>query len=241
MLKQLRRFFSNEAGQSRREGIAALDTRANEALDYYLGPTGIPDRLRALNQMFNPVIHAQESGEDFQRAFDPERSLQERLTAGAEGVAGVGLAAFPAYAAYRRALSPAQGVLATLGMPSGDAATQRLYHASNNPNLTQDAIISLREGSRQGRRGRPTGGFYTSTDPEYARRYGEHLYDIEIPPGANILDGLSPEHLMRISPERLQQYLDAGYDAVRGTDIRGLPETVIINPAIISRMSRVAP
>jgi hypothetical protein len=36
-------------------------------LDYYLGPTGIPDRLRAANEILNPIVAISDAGQDLRR------------------------------------------------------------------------------------------------------------------------------------------------------------------------------
>jgi len=51
-------------------------------LQYYLGPTGIPERLAAAGQMFNPVSVAHESMRQAGRAADPKLSRRERFEAG---------------------------------------------------------------------------------------------------------------------------------------------------------------
>lgn len=51
-------FFSPEAGQARTAWLNRQDKRAADALDYYLGPTGIPDRVRSLGELawlFSPA------------------------------------------------------------------------------------------------------------------------------------------------------------------------------------------
>jgi hypothetical protein len=40
---------------------------ADNLLDYYLGPTGIPDRLRHLNELLNPIVALSEAGQDMRR------------------------------------------------------------------------------------------------------------------------------------------------------------------------------
>lgn len=40
---------------------------ADNLLDYYLGPTGIPDRLRHLNELLNPIVALSEAGQDLRR------------------------------------------------------------------------------------------------------------------------------------------------------------------------------
>lgn len=38
-----------------------------DLLDYYFGPTGIPDRLRAANEMLNPLVAIQDAGSDLRQ------------------------------------------------------------------------------------------------------------------------------------------------------------------------------
>ena len=60
-------FFSKEAGQSRRQALEDFGRQyIDEPLDYYLGPTGIPDRLRAVNELMNPIIPLEEASVSFQ-------------------------------------------------------------------------------------------------------------------------------------------------------------------------------
>tara|TARA_R110002167_G_scaffold224226_1_gene429628 strand:+ start:87 stop:2627 length:2541 start_codon:yes stop_codon:yes gene_type:complete len=60
-------FFSKEAGQSRRQALEDFSQKyIDEPLDYYLGPTGIPDRLRAVNELMNPIIPLEEASVSFQ-------------------------------------------------------------------------------------------------------------------------------------------------------------------------------
>jgi hypothetical protein len=59
-LENTESFFSKEAGQKRTE---ALNKTINENLDYYLGPTGIPDKLRSANELLNPVVGISDAGQ----------------------------------------------------------------------------------------------------------------------------------------------------------------------------------
>jgi hypothetical protein len=115
-------FFSREAGLARRR---ALDDYLNEAADYYLGPTGIPDRLRAVNEFFNPVAAMEEASLQATRAADPERSVEERLEALA--AAGVNTATFglPALLGMMRAVPKDQALIQMLlgGGPDPSGAT----------------------------------------------------------------------------------------------------------------------
>ena len=60
-------FFSQEAGQSRRQALEDFSQKyIDDPLDYYLGPTGIPDRLRAVNELLNPIIPLEDASVSFQ-------------------------------------------------------------------------------------------------------------------------------------------------------------------------------
>ena len=60
-------FFSKEAGQSRRQTLEDFSEKyLDDPLDYYLGPTGIPDKLRAVNELFNPIIPLEDATVSFQ-------------------------------------------------------------------------------------------------------------------------------------------------------------------------------
>ena len=56
----------------------------DEALRYYLGPTGIPERLAAVNEMLNPVRGMERAGEASSRMLDPDLGGLERTAAGAD-------------------------------------------------------------------------------------------------------------------------------------------------------------
>ena len=59
-------FFSKEAGQSRRQALEDFSEKyLDDPLDYYLGPTGIPDRLRAVNELLNPIIPLEDASVSF--------------------------------------------------------------------------------------------------------------------------------------------------------------------------------
>lgn len=82
-------FFSPEAGQRRRAWLDGIDSQVSEAARYYLGPTGIPERVGAaatVAGMFSPgadVMDAATASGDLMKARTPV----EAATAGA-GLAG---------------------------------------------------------------------------------------------------------------------------------------------------------
>lgn len=53
----------------------------DELLDSLLGPTGIPDRLRAVNSIFNPVEGVRDSMQASRTLFAPETSPMGRVEA----------------------------------------------------------------------------------------------------------------------------------------------------------------
>jgi len=59
-------FLSKEAGQARRQALEDFSKKyLDDPLDYYLGPTGIPDKLRAVNELFNPIIPLEDASVSF--------------------------------------------------------------------------------------------------------------------------------------------------------------------------------
>lgn len=77
-------FFSPEAGQDRRRWLDSQEAALAEALRYYLGPTGIPERLGVANEMLNPVVGLQRSAAATNRALDPSLGGVDRVAAGAD-------------------------------------------------------------------------------------------------------------------------------------------------------------
>ena len=60
-------FFSKEAGQQRRRALEDFSKKyLEDPLDYYLGPTGIPDNIRSINELLNPIIPLEDASVKFQ-------------------------------------------------------------------------------------------------------------------------------------------------------------------------------
>jgi len=64
------------------EDLREPTQRKGDLLDYYLGPTGIPERVAAAGELFNPVTAILNSMRQSGRAFDPSLSRRERVGAG---------------------------------------------------------------------------------------------------------------------------------------------------------------
>ena len=85
-------FFSPEAGLRRRAWLDGIDSQVSEAARYYLGPTGLPERVGAaatVAGMFSPgadFVEAATASGDIMRARTP----MEAATAGAGMVGALG-------------------------------------------------------------------------------------------------------------------------------------------------------
>lgn len=79
------------------------------------------------------------------------------------------------------------------------------------------------------------GGFYTSPDPNYARRFGK-TYKMDISPDARIL--YTDKYTTRI-PLYQRKELARKYDILAGRDIGagGAPEYIVLNKRSISNFS----
>lgn len=81
---------------TRQQRTRDLNDRLGGLLSYYLGPTGIPDRLSSANALLNPIDQIGEAGANTVVAFDPTRSKQERMQAALNAGLGTITAGAPA-------------------------------------------------------------------------------------------------------------------------------------------------
>lgn len=126
-------FLSPEAGQDRRRWLDSQEAALAEALRYYLGPTGIPERIGVANEVLNPVVGLQRSAAATNRAMDPSLGGVERVAAGADaatealgallGVSGLRAATEAAAPAVER------GLIDFIGDESGSVNLGGLYNA----------------------------------------------------------------------------------------------------------------
>lgn len=120
---------------------------------------------------------------------------------------------------------------------------QYTLHGSPNNNLTLDQIkVFNPNGSKQNKKGKIYGGFYTThpNDITQAQKYATptgSIYKININPNAKIItkDG----DITRLSQEVIKQYTNDGYDIVTGKDPRGYSEYAIINTNIITSIEKI--
>lgn len=77
LLDDARQFLSREAGQKRRAWLDGLLNDGGETLDYYLGPTGIPDKLKGVAGLLDFT----DAG-DYTAAADASRNVWNNPTLG---------------------------------------------------------------------------------------------------------------------------------------------------------------
>jgi hypothetical protein len=128
-------FFSREAGQARRR---ALDDLLGGGADYFLGPTGIPDRLRAVGELLNPVAAMEDASVEAGRAADPTLPPEERLRAASRSGMNVAMFGIPGALAARGYLPRTEAVAETLtgiGMasPAVQEAVRVALERANQP------------------------------------------------------------------------------------------------------------
>ena len=114
------RFLSAEAGQARTRALNDFFAGLGDDLDYYLGPTGIPDRLRGLGatlELFNLVGPIHDAMSDAGVAADSDRATADRLDALARSAATVASFGLPAAIFGRMATPAVRAVPETLGLP----------------------------------------------------------------------------------------------------------------------------
>jgi hypothetical protein len=161
------------------------------ALDYYLGPTGIPDRLAALNSMLNPVETLGGSMRASQRMLAPDTAPMGRVQAAGDMLSGVAGFAAPMVAASKVGVPAASAVadaftgLSTGAQKAGATVVDRLNQPGPMPTLYSNPIPGLM-GPKKGIKayhGSPHSFDKFSMDKigtgEGAQAYGHGLYFAE--------------------------------------------------------------
>jgi len=163
----------------------------DEALRYYLGPTGIPDRLAALNSMLNPVETLGGSMRASQRMLAPDTAPMGRVQAAGDMLSGVAGFAAPMVAASKVGVPAASAVadaftgLSTGAQKAGATVVDRLNQPGPMPTLYSNPIPGLM-GPKKGIKayhGSPHSFDKFSMDKigtgEGAQAYGHGLYFAE--------------------------------------------------------------
>lgn len=185
--------FNYDKGQERTK---ALNSWLNENLDYYLGPTGIPDKVRSLNSLLNPIDQLREAGGQTVVAFDPERSKDERLGAAINAGVNTLTAAAPAIGGAIAGQPARQAVMETLANVTGpldDKATRfiadedgaiRVWHGSPHD---FDRFSMDRIGTGEGAQAYGH-GLYFAENEAVARGYRDQLTDMDVSSAVRALD-----------------------------------------------------
>ncbi len=120
----------------------------DEALDYYLGPTGIPDKLRAVNSMLNPVETLGGSMRASQRLFAPETDGWGRVQALGDMLSGVGGFVAPMVAAAKVGAPAASAVADAFTGINTAPATQAAKTTATDFALRDDGSVPLFGGGK---------------------------------------------------------------------------------------------
>jgi hypothetical protein len=89
------------AAAQRRAALDRFSGNVADSVDYLLGPTGIPNRLRAANQMLNPIVALEDAMVQSGRAADPKLPVGERVRAGGSAALTTALFGIPSALAAR--------------------------------------------------------------------------------------------------------------------------------------------
>lgn len=129
-----------------------------------------------------------------------------------------------------------------------------LVHRSQSPISIADIDAEIARAGKQSRGGRiKTAGFY-AYEPDtniIAQRgveevqrldanFGKQKLEFEIPAGTQILDiSDQPGVSARLSPDMLQELRDAGYQVIKGKDLVGPPEYIVIDNKLFGPKPRL--
>ena len=122
------------------------------------------------------------------------------------------------------------------------ASGMSIVHGSGNPNFTVDDIQIVRQGQKQGKKGRSYGGLYGAAEQdvahaeEYAAMMGgtPTVYDLTIRPGTKVLH--KEGDITRLSENYINGLVEQGYGVVTGKDMRGRNEYVVIDRNAVAAM-----
>ncbi len=125
-------FFGREAGQRRTQALQGLLADAGEAADYYLGPTGIPDKVRGLLggvDAVSPVSATYRSMDASERLFEPDRTVGQRVGDFGEMASEIAGVVAPVAVAGR------------VGMPAAEALQEALMGVSAGTQQAGRAVV----------------------------------------------------------------------------------------------------
>jgi hypothetical protein len=145
-------------------------------LDYYLGPTGIPDKLRAVNSMLNPVEAVGGSMRASQRLFAPETDGWGRVQAAGDMLSGIGGFVAPMVAASKVGGPVASAVVDAFTGINTAPATQAAKTMATDFAMRDGGALRLYPGEYIGGHSAPTMEAGASLDNPTAMFGGDDIY-----------------------------------------------------------------
>jgi len=119
----------------------------------------------------------------------------------------------------------------------------KLYHGGLDDAVkTIDDVDLMRTAQKQNKKGRDYSGFYMYDESQkagavtYAEQSSGNLHSINIKGDAKIKELGNIERMTKVD---LQKYADEGYDVLKGTDIRGRTEYVLLNKKAVKELELV--
>ena len=210
-------YFTPEARRGNREWLDSQNAAISEALRYYLGPTGIPERLGLLAES-TPTAGLERAGTESSRMFAPGLSGWDRMAAAGNMLsetagAGAGLLGMPA--AGRMADDLVEAAAPAVRQFGGDEfGGFRLYHGSPHDfdKFSMDKIGTGEGAQAYGH------GLYFADNEGVARSYRDALAGKAVPSGEPVSNAWNMIHrLSNNDPEMRsmirQTFVDMTEDA----------------------------
>jgi hypothetical protein len=227
-----------QVAPTRAERVAAAKPIINDIIDANYGDVMVPGKVT--NQIATQMAQRAARKE----VFNPTNIVQSVLAE--KGL--IPEVAAPEMAAPEMA-APEMAVPAPAPAPEMAAPTPAptLYHGGRR-GMTPDDISIIREpgATKQGKKGKVYGGFYTTANPEEAADYaamaqGDNtVYQVQLKPDAVVEQ--KEGDITRLTPQQINDYVSRGVDVVVGNDVRGRTEHVIVNrDAVLDMQDTSAP
>lgn len=119
-----------------------------------------------------------------------------------------------------------------------------IVHGSGKGDMTVDDIQIVRDGQKQGKKGRKYGGFYGAREADAAHAEGyagmsgsdtPTVYDVKVKPGTKVFH--KEGDITRLSENYINDLKSKGYGVVAGTDPRGRVEYAVIDKDAVQSMN----
>ena len=117
--------------------------------------------------------------------------------------------------------------------------TISFYHGGLNEDFDINNLDITRPAQKQQKKGRNYAGFYMYDESQksgaetYSDQTGKALHRFDIDANANILE---LGNIERLTQEQILQYKEQGYDLLKGTDVRGRTEYVLLNKDVVKNV-----